>query len=69
VGSVSVSIRGLSPQAGLSGLREPGAVAALVTPVFAIVSGGVATVLVVIAGLRLFPRLRRLGSLTRISAP
>ena len=41
-----------------------GGVATLATPVFAVTAGGVATVLVVLAGLRAFPELRRLGRLT-----
>jgi MFS family permease len=45
------------------GAFESGAVAALTTPVFAVVSGGVLTVLLVLAGVRAFPELRRLGPL------
>jgi MFS family permease len=42
-----------------------GALATLTTPVFAVAAGGVATVLVVLAGLRIFPELRRLRTLSR----
>ena len=40
-------------------------VAALTNPVFAVVSGGVATIAFVLAGLKLFPDLRRLRTLAR----
>jgi hypothetical protein len=39
-------------------------VAAFTSPVFAVVSGGIATVLLVMAGAKVFPELRRLRSLT-----
>ncbi len=45
------------------GAFESGAVAALTSPAFAVVSGGVATILFVVAGLRWFPELRHLGRL------
>ena len=66
-GRVSAVNRVFITSSNQLGAFESGAVAALVTPVFAIVSGGIATVLVVLAGLRLFPGLRRLGALTRSS--
>ncbi|MSQ70647.1 MAG: MFS transporter [Betaproteobacteria bacterium] len=45
------------------GAFESGAVAALTSPVFAVVSGGIATILFVAIGLRWFPELRHLGRL------
>lgn len=45
------------------GAFESGLVAAFTTPVFAVVSGGVATVLLVAAGAKVFPELRRMKSL------
>jgi MFS family permease len=45
------------------GAFESGAVAALIGPVATVVAGGVATVLVVVAAMRVFPELRRLESL------
>ncbi len=47
---------------------ESGAVAAAFGPVFSVVSGGVGTILVVIAWAGLFPRLRRFGSLSDAQA-
>jgi MFS family permease len=46
------------------GAFESGAVAALIGPVATVVAGGIATVAIVIASLRLFPELRRLQSLS-----
>jgi MFS family permease len=46
------------------GAFESGSVAALTNPVFAVVSGGFATVLLVMVGAKVFPDLRRLRSLT-----
>ena len=42
-----------------------GLLAMLTTPVFSVVAGGVVTVMIAVAGLRVFPELRRLGSLPR----
>jgi MFS family permease len=50
------------------GAFESGLVAALTTPVFAVASGGVATVLLVAAGAKVFPELRRMKSLTQSGA-
>ena len=47
---------------------ESGTVAHLFTPVISVVSGGVGTLLVVAAWSGLFPSLRRLGSLSSVSA-
>jgi MFS family permease len=47
------------------GAFESGLVAALTSPVFAVTSGGVATVLLVAAGAMAFPEMRRMKSLTR----
>ena len=47
------------------GAFESGLVASLTTPVFAVVSGGIATVLLVAAGAKAFPELRRMKSLIR----
>lgn len=46
------------------GAFESGTVAALTNPVFAVVSGGFATVLLVMLGAKVFPDLRKLRSLT-----
>jgi MFS family permease len=47
------------------GAFESGAVAAFTTPVFAVTSGGIATVLLVALGARVFPEMRRMKSLVR----
>lgn len=47
---------------------ESGAVAALSTPLISVVSGGIGTMLVVVAWARLFPGLRELGSLSDLTA-
>ena len=56
----------LTPSIDIADARitfESGAVAALTSPLFAVVSGGVATILFVVVGLRWFPELRHLGRL------
>ena len=47
---------------------ESGAVAALTTPLISVVSGGIGTIVVVIAWARLFPALRELGRLDSLTA-
>ncbi len=47
------------------GAFESGFVASFTTPLFAVVSGGIATVILVAAGARAFPELRRMKSLIR----
>ncbi len=47
---------------------ESGAVAALTTPIISVVSGGIGTIVVVIAWARLFPALRELGRLDSLTA-
>jgi len=47
------------------GAFESGALAALTGPVFTVVFGGLVTVAFVVAGLRYFPALRRMGSLAQ----
>ena len=51
------------------GAVESGLVAALVNPVFAVVSGGIATILIVAAATRIFPDLPRLRSLAHAEPP
>ena len=64
-GRVSAVNRVFIQSSNQLGAFESGALAMLTTPVFAVVAGGVATVMIAVAGLRVFPELRRLGSLPR----
>jgi MFS family permease len=64
-GRVSAVNRVFIQSSNQLGAFESGALAMLTTPVFAVVAGGIATALIAGAGLKLFPALRRLGSLPR----
>jgi MFS family permease len=64
-GRVSAVNRVFIQSSNQLGAFEAGALAMLTTPVFAVVAGGVATVMITIAGVRVFPELRRLGTLAR----
>jgi hypothetical protein len=64
-GRVSAVNRVFIQSSNQLGAFESGALAMLTTPVFSVVAGGIATVLITIAGLRMFPELRRLGTLPK----
>jgi MFS family permease len=64
-GRVSAVNRVFIQSSNQLGAFESGALAMLTTPVFAVMAGGVATVLIAAAGLKVFPELRKLGSLPR----
>jgi MFS family permease len=64
-GRVSAVNRVFIQSSNQLGAFESGALAMLTTPVFSVVAGGVATVLIAVAGLRVFPELRKLGQLPR----
>jgi MFS family permease len=64
-GRVSAVNRVFIQSSNQLGAFESGALAMLTTPVFSVVAGGVVTVMIAVAGLRVFPELRRLGILPR----
>jgi MFS family permease len=64
-GRVSAVNRVFIQSSNQLGAFESGALAMLTTPVFAVVAGGIVTVLIAAAGIRLFPELRKLGALQR----
>jgi MFS family permease len=62
-GRVSAVNRVFIQSSNQLGAFESGALAMLTTPVFAVVAGGIATVIIAAAGMRIFSELRRLRSL------
>ncbi len=64
-GRVSAVNRVFIQSSNQLGAFESGALAMLTTPVFAVVAGGIVTAMIAAVGLRVFPELRRLGSLPK----